>query len=358
LLPAILPEDLPRQQGIAINGTVLLFTFIATLFVALGLGLFAAWRTGGLDLNEALGAGSRGYSAGSQKARSALVIGEIAVTLVLLFGAGLLGRSFLSLISVNPGLNGEHLALATFQPTRPPTYNASFQQVQLIDSVLSRLRAIPGVRSAGFTGELPIATGFANGQFLVLDGHKPPASFEEWGRFTVNPKDVGDALYCVTSGDYFRTAGIPLLRGRLFDERDGPDSLHVAVISEAVARQQWPNEDPIGHIIEFGNMDGNLKPLTIVGIVGDVRAEGLDRPVTPVIYVDYQQRGLSGNSSPMILLRTDAGTGPVVAAARSIFHDLAPDVPMKFSTFADEMGDGCLRSASICCSQEYLPRRR
>ena len=338
LLPAILPANLPRQQGIAINGAVLLFTLIATLLVALGLGLFAASRAGGLNLNEALGAGSRSYSAGSQKARGALVIGEIAVTVVLLVGAGLLGRSFLRLISVDPGLNGEHLMLAEFVPTRPQTYNASLQQVQPIKSALSRLRAIPGVQSAGFTGGLPIASEFANGQFLILDGQKPPANFEEWGSFTQNPKNVGDALYCPANAEYFRTAGIPLLRGRLFDEQDGPNSLHVAVISDAVAQQQWPNQDPIGHIIEFGNMDGNLKPLTIVGVVGDVRAEGLDRPVTPVIYVDYEQRGLNTNASPMILLRTNAAAGPVVEAARGIFRDIAPDVPVKFSTFADEMG--------------------
>ena len=338
LLPAIVPANLPRQEGIAVSGTVLLFTLTATLIVALGLGLFAAWRTGGLDLNEALGAGSRTYSAVGQKARSALVIGEIAVTLVLLFGAGLLGRSFLRLISVNPGLNGEHLILATFLPTTPPTYNASLREVQLIDSVLSRLRAIPGVRSTGFTGGLPIASGFADGQFLILNGQQPPANFDEWESFTQNPKNVGVALYCSTSADYFRTAGIPLLRGRLFGEQDGADSLNVAVISETLAQQRWPNQDPVGQTVEFGNMDGNLKPLTIVGVVGDVRAEGLDRPVSPVIYVDYQQRGLNGNSSPMVLLRTDVRTGPVVAAARSIFHDLAPDVPVKFSTFADEMG--------------------
>jgi putative ABC transport system permease protein len=338
LLPAILPADLPRQQGISTNGTVLLFTLISTLIVAFGLGLLAAWRAGGLDLNEALGAGSRSYSEGSQKARSALVIGEIAVTLVLLFGAGLLGRSFLRLISVNPGLNGEHLILAAFLPTRPATFSASFRQVQLVDSVLSRLRAIPGVQSAGFTGGLPIASSFANGQFLILNGQQPPANFDEWGRFTQNPQNVGVALYCVSSADYFRTAGIPLVRGRLFDERDGANSLDAAVISEALARQQWPNQDPIGQAVEFGNMDGNLKPLTIVGIVGDVRAEGLDRPASSVIYVNYEQRGLSGNSSPMILLRTDARAGPIVAAARSIFHNLAPDVPLKFSTFADEMG--------------------
>ena len=80
------------------------------------------------------------------------------------------------------------------------------------------------------------------------------------------------------------------------------------------ARQQWPNRDPIGQTVAFGNMDGNLKPLTIVGIVGDVRAEGLDRPASSVIYANYEQRGLSGNSSPIILLRTDARTGPIVAA--------------------------------------------
>src|SRR6516164_6848401 len=87
------------------------------------------------------------------------------------------------------------------------------------------------------------------------------------------------------------------------------------------ARQQWPNRDPIGQTVAFGNMDGNLKPLTIVGIVGDVRAEGLDRPASSVISANYEQRGPSGNSSPMILLRTDARTGPIVAAARSIFHN-------------------------------------
>jgi putative ABC transport system permease protein len=230
------------------------------------------------------------------------------------------------------------LILATFLPTRPQTYHVSFRQVRLIDSLLSRLLEIPGVQSAAFTGGLPISSEFADGQFLILNGHPPPATFDEWGSFTGNPKNVGVAFYCPTSADYFRTAGIPLLRGRLFDERDGPNSFNVALISQALALQQWPNQDPIGQTIEFGNMDGNLKPLTIVGIVGDVRAQGLDRPTTPLIYVDYQQRGLSANSTPTILLRTHSGTVPVVGAARSIFHDLAPDVPVGFSTFADEMG--------------------
>jgi len=343
ILPAILPANLPRQQGIAINAPVLAFTLGATVAVALSLGLLAAWRFGAGDLHQALSAGSRSYSSRSQKARGALVIAEIAATLVILAGAGLLGRSFLRLISVSPGFSGQHLILLAFSPPTPPedtgTFRAAYRQIHFVDDALSRLRVIPGVQSAGFTGGLPIADQFADGGFLILNGQPAPANFEQWNRFFYqNPKNVGHALYSVASAGYFRTAGIPLLQGRLFSEQDGIDSLNVAVISEALARQQWPNQNPIGQVIDFSNMDGNMKPLTIVGIVGDVRAEGLDRPASSMIYVDYAQRGVSGNSSPTIILRSGAGTGPIVAAARSIFHDLAPDVPVKFSTFADEMG--------------------
>jgi len=124
----------------------------------------------------------------------------------------------------------------------------------------------------------------------------------------------------------------------MFGEQDDLNSPHVAMISQSLARQQWPNQDPIGQMINFGNMDGILKPQTIVGIVGDVRAQGLDRPASPIIYVDYRQRGLNSNSSPTILMRTAAPPAEIVSVARGIFHDLAPDAPVKFSTFAQEMG--------------------
>jgi ABC-type antimicrobial peptide transport system permease subunit len=110
------------------------------------------------------------------------------------------------------------------------------------------------------------------------------------------------------------------------------------VISQSLARLQWPDRDPIGQIINFGNMDGNLKPLAIVGVVGDVRAQGLDRPASPIIYVDYRQRGMNANSSPTIIMRSAAPPTEILSAARGIFHDLAPDSPVKFSTFAEEMG--------------------
>jgi predicted permease len=187
---------------------------------------------------------------------------------------------------------------------------------------------------------MPVATGddLPEGDFLILNGQQPPASFDAWSSLHPNPSQVGHALYCVAGEEYFRTLGIRLIRGRMFGEQDNWNSQHVAVISQSLARQRWPNQDPIGQVIEFGNMDGNLKPLTVVGVVGDVRARGLDLPPGPIIYVDYRQRGMKPNSSPTIVMRSAAPVGEVVSAARGIFHDLAPDVPVKFSTFADEMG--------------------
>ena len=347
-LPAILPTDLPRQQGIAINTPVLLFAVAATVAVAVSLGLFAAWRATTGDIQEALAAGSRGNTAtgASHRLRGSLVIGEIAVTLVILAGAGLLGRSFLRLISTSPGFRQESLITAEFslpsaqwmEATGPATIA---RQIHLADDVLARLQAIPGVENVGLAGAIPVAAGddLAEGTFLVLNGQKSPASFEEWGRIAQSPSQTGQALYCVASEGYFRTLGIPLIRGRMFREQDGMDSPNVALISETLARRRWPDQDPIGQVINFGNMDGSLKSSTIVGVVGDVRAEGLDRPPSSVIYVDYRQRGMmSGNSSPTILMRSSAPVGGVVSAARSIFHDLAPDTPVKFSTFAEEMG--------------------
>jgi putative ABC transport system permease protein len=260
-----------------------------------------------------------------------------------LVGAGLLGRSFLRLISTSPGFRQENLITMEFSP--PPLQwqaeqPAAVRQIHQMDDILTRLRAIPGVETVGLAGGVPVARGddLAEGDFLILNGQKPPANFDEFGRTDQNPSHAGHALYAVASEEYFSTLGIPLIRGRMFGEQDDLNSPHVAVISQALARQRWPDRDPIGQVIEFGNMDGNLKPLTIVGIAGDVRARGLDSPPGLVIYVDYRQRGMKPNSSPTIVMRSAAPTGEIVSAARAIFHDLAPEVPVKFSTFADEMG--------------------
>jgi predicted permease len=347
VLPAILPANLPRQQGVAINTSVLLFALAAIVGVAVSLGLLAAWRAAAGDLQEALSAGSRSYSGAgaSQRLRGFLVVGEIAITLVILVGGGLLGRSFLRLISTSPGFSPQNLITMEFSVPTPQwpaalDQSAVVRQVLLLEGILNRLRAIPGAQAVGLASALPVAAGdnLADGNFLILDGQEPPADFNGLLRMLQNRSQTGHAEYCVAGEAYFRTMGIPIVRGRMFGEQDDWNSPNVAVISESLARQRWPNQDPIGQVIDFGNMDGNLKPLTIVGVVGDVRASGLDAPPTPIIYVDYRQRGMNANASPTILMRRTAPAGAIVSAARGIFHDLAPDVPVKFSTFADEMG--------------------
>jgi predicted permease len=349
VLPTILPPNLPRQEGIAINIPVLLFALAAIVAVAVSLGLFAAWRAMQGDVQDGLAAGSRGYSGTgpSHRLRSFVVTGEIGATLVILIGAGLLGRSFLRLIETSPGFRAENLITMEFSPPNPQglafalDQPAIARQIHFMGDIVNRLRAIPGGQTVGLTGALPVAAGddLADGDFLILNGRRPPANFDEWERIAQNRSQAGHALYCVTSEGYFRTLGIPLIRGRMFGEQDDWNSPHVAVISQALARRRWPNQDPIDQTIDFGNMDGNLKPLTIVGIVGDVRARGLDLPSDqPIIYVDYRQRGMNANSSPTILMRSAAPPAAIISASRKIFHDLAPDVPVKFSTFADEMG--------------------
>ena len=344
ILPAILPANLPRQDTIAVNTPVLLFALVSTMVVAASLGLFAAWRSSSGDLRDSLTAASRSYSGSGQRLRGLLVIGEIATTIVILVGAGLLGRSFLRLISTSPGFQQENLitmefttSLPHFDPSQPQA--AVARQLQQMDELLARLRTIPGGETVGIAGALPAAAGddLADGTFLILNGERPPTSFEEWDRISKNPAQTGHAYYAVASEGYFRTLGIPLIRGRFFSDQDDLNTTNVAVISDFLARQRWPGQDPIGQVVDFANMDGNMKPLTVVGVVGDVRARGLDFPPSPIIYVSYRQRGINANSSPTIFVRSAAPAGEIISAARGIFRELTPDVPVKFSTFAQEM---------------------
>ncbi|HEU5182789.1 MAG TPA: ABC transporter permease [Candidatus Polarisedimenticolia bacterium] len=345
IFPALLPASLPRQEGIAVNLPVLLFAFGLVVAVAVALGAFAAFRAGRADLQEDLSAGSRsdGGTGGSARVRGFLVVGEIAATLVILVGAGLLGRSFLRLVSTSPGFRQENLITMQFSP--PSAEGGADQagglarQVRMVEAIVGRLRAIPGVEGVGVTGALPVAGGdnLSDGMFLVLDGRDPPTDYKEFERLGQDPARAGYASYCVAGREYFQTMGIPLIRGRLFENKDEVEAPHVALISQSLARRRWPGEDPIGRTLEFGNMDGELKPLTIVGIVGDVRAGGLDAPPPSIIYVDYRQRGIRNASSPTLLVRS-ADAAAVASAARAVFQELAPEVPVKISSFAQEMG--------------------
>jgi predicted permease len=190
----------------------------------------------------------------------------------------------------------------------------------------------------GATSGLPLDGGLPDGTFLLMrpdevpkDVGNPDLLSREFDVLFRQKERIGNADFCVATDGFFQALGIPLLRGRIFDERDGPDSPHVAVISESLARERWPGQDPIGHTIEFGNMDGDLRLLTIVGVVGDVREYGLDMPPRPTVYVNLFQRSRPAITITML---TDADTQMVTSAARGILQDLNPDIPPRFRTFS------------------------
>jgi putative ABC transport system permease protein len=143
-----------------------------------------------------------------------------------------------------------------------------------------------------------------------------------------------DADYRVASAGYFTAMGIPLIRGRLFQEGDGPDSPHVAVVSQSLTKRFWPNEDPIGKQIEYGNMDGDLRLLTVIGIVGDVRDNGLDRDPRPTVYTDYFQRP-AATAEFSIVVRAQGDAAVLTSAMRREARALNPEMPTKFETIEE-----------------------
>jgi predicted permease len=205
-------------------------------------------------------------------------------------------------------------------------------------NLINRLKQIPGVHQVGATSGLPLDGGLPDGMFLLMtqdEVPKTPGSLDSLIReFEVlfrQTERIGQADFCAATDGYFQVVGIPLLRGRIFDESDGADSPHVAVISDSLARARWPGQDPIGHTIEFGGMDGDLRLLTIVGIVGDVHEYGLDAPPRPTVYVNLFQRPSSAITVTML---SDANTQLVTSAARGILEEINPEIPARFRMFS------------------------
>jgi len=200
--------------------------------------------------------------------------------------------------------------------------------------LLERLQALPGVTNIGATSALPMSGNGANGTFLEQHGGKTAETMQELIKQfdALSPRERSrDADYRAASAGYFPAMGIPLIRGRLFEERDGPDAPHVAVVSESLAKRYWPSEDAIGKQIQYGNMDGDLHVLNIVGIVGDVRDNGLDRDPRPTVYTNYFQRP-AATSEFSIVARGHGDVATLAGAMRREARALNPEMPTKFET--------------------------
>jgi predicted permease len=335
-LVALAPRNLPRLQDVAINLPVLSFTFALSVAVAAGLGIFTALRAASGELQGALverGQGHTGTLRGHRLSR-AIVAAQIAITLVLLAGAGLLGRSLLRVLAIDPGFHTQNVLTIDLALPFPEKATEVVNRVAFLNELFSRLRAVPGVREVGGANGLPLTTGLADGTYILMSPQEKPPRMEDLEPLFHDSTRTGDADYCVASEGYFRALGIPLRRGRLFDDRDTMDAPHVALISESLAREKWPNMDPLGRTIEFGNMDGDLRLLTVVGVVGDIREDSLEARPRPTIYVNYRQRPQATGSFTLVL-RTEAEPAVVFSAARAIVRDLDPNVPPSFSTFTE-----------------------
>jgi putative ABC transport system permease protein len=338
-LLAVAPKTLPRLDSVSVSVPVLLFAFVLCTAVAVGLGAFTAFRATRGDLRQGLEEGGRAQvgSQGSQRVGRALVAAQIAITLVLVIGAGLLGRSLMKVLEVDPGFRVEKIVAMdvslpweNMSQPRPDDPNAKSAQGIFFANLIDRLKQIPGVRSVGAASALPMTGGLPDGMFVLMTQNEVPKTPDGFDALWNQKERIGNADFCVTTNGYFQVLGIPLVRGRMFDDRDAANAPHVAVISESLAHDRWPHQDPIGHTIEFGNMDGDLRLLTIVGIVGDTHEYGLDEPPRPTVYVNLFQRP---RAEMTITMLSDADTRLVSSAARGILHDLNPQIPPSFQTF-------------------------
>jgi putative ABC transport system permease protein len=339
-LVALAPEQLPRLDSVSVSLPVLLFAFLLSTAVAAGLGAFTAARATRGDLRKGLAEGGRGQT-GSQRGQRvgrAIVAAQIAITLVLVIGAGLLARSLLKVLAVNPGFRVDKIvamdvSLPWVEDPKLPMAedpNAKPAEGLFFANLIDRLKQIPGVRSVGAASELPLTGGLPDGMFSLVTQNELPKTMDGLSALFSQKERIGNADFCVATDGYFRVLGIPLIRGRMFDQRDGADAPHVALISESLARERWPGQDPIGHTIEFGNMDGDLRLLTIVGIVGDTHEYGLDQAPRPTVYVNLFQRP---HAFMTVTMLSDADTRSVSSAARGILRQLDPEIPPSFRTF-------------------------
>jgi predicted permease len=329
------PPGMPLLEEVSISLPVMFSAFGISLMVALGLGIFSAVRATSNNVQQVLAEHARSQTGArsGQRLGEVIIAGQMAITLVMLTGAGLLGRSLLSVLSVDPGFRTENIVVADLALPPADTEASKVNHVAFLNQLLTRLRAIPGVEDAGGTGELPLAEDMADGTYVVMNpGDRPPEKMEEMEEWFHNPARTGHANYASATEGYFRTMGIPLVRGRWFEDRDTMDAPQVALINQALARQQWPNQDPVGRILEFGNMDGDLRPVTIVGVIGDTRDRNLETLPSPTVYTNYRQRP-QGARQLSVVLRSDANPAQIISSARDIVRSLDPSVPSTFSTF-------------------------
>ena len=311
LLVNLSPSILPRASEIAIDGRVLVFTAVIAVLTGILFGLAPAVTLSKTDLASALREGGRGNALGFRRnrLRSALVVGEVALALVLLSGAGLLMRSFYQLQSIDPGFDSR--SVLTFRTNLPGAkYKTDEQQAAFYARALEQIRSLPGVAVAGAAQIFPLA-----GDDYIL-------SFVQIGKPPVPVGNQPSAAYYVATPGYFSALRIPIKRGRDFNEHDDAAAPPVAIISEAMARQFYANDDPLGQRIQVGN---GSKPAEIVGVAGNVRDQALESTGRATVYEPAAQVPFG---TMYFAVRTKNEPETLISSVRGAIHGLDAELPV------------------------------
>ena len=324
-LQKLIPEQMALMTSLNLDLRILVFTLALSLVTGIIFGLVPALQSAKVDLNNALKQGTRVTSTG--RLRSALIVFEVALSIVLLVGAGLLIQTLFQLFNQYAVLRPEQVL--TMRTVLPLTkYKDVSQRNAFYQQVLGRVEHLPGVTSAGYTTSLPLVWKGGTSGFFP-EGTKDPI-----------PGMAYDANHRQVSANYLQAMNIPLRQGRYFTDHDNENSMPVAIINETMARQYWPGQNAVGSRFKLGDPSEDIPWVQVVGVVADVRQMGLDEPVKAEMYFPYQQQKEYNFYAPRDLaIRTNGNTSNLVSSVRQIVREVDPDQPISnIATMSDLLG--------------------
>jgi predicted permease len=330
-LLALMPAEIPRVHAVDLNLTVLGFAVGLALLTGLFFGIVPALAASSTNVNATLKEGGRSGMQGREhnRVRSALVVAEVALAMVLLVGAGLLMRSFQRVLETDPGFQPKHVLTASL--SLPDSHYKGDAQIRnFYQGLMERLRQLPGVQMAGGSTDLPLQAGWNH--IFTPEGYQPPPG-----------TNLNFSNHSVILGQYLQTMGVPLLQGRYFTEQDNDGSPHVLIVSQSLARQFWPNGDVIGKRLKWGPAESKDPWLTIVGVVGDVKQGSLEIETTPHTYEPFLQ---NTSSSLNVAIRASGKPASLASALRATVWAVDPQLAVAQVQTMDQV-----------ISQSTTPRR-
>jgi predicted permease len=329
-LVTLLPAGFPRAHEIHVNALVFAFTGLISIFTGILFGLAPALQASRLDPRRGLYEGGRGStgSARQQRLRGVLVVSEVSLACVLLIGAGLMLRSLLNQLNLNPGFNKDNVLTATVALPHS-TYLTDAAIVRFYQRLMREIRSMPGVESAGVGSDLPWTGYDENVGGFTIEGMKPP------------PHQEFHARYHFASEEYFRSLGIPLSEGRFFASSDTADAPSVLIINRAMAERYWGSDKVVGRRITFSDTPKDKDWMTIVGVIGDVKDRPDSATAEPGFWFPFEQNpnGFGGPGGMTIVLRTDGAPRLLVDELRDQVKQLDPTLALANIRLMDQVAD-------------------